>query len=205
MSSAINNQIGRQILKRLYAVLLPVFVLIFVIIPNYSRAQNGYAVTDRGANYRVMSKTTVENGTNRVQQYTELATGLNYTNSYGQWTESQEQISILPDGTATATNGQHQVYFPADIYDGVLEVVTPDGRHLQSRPLGVSYDDASNTMFIATLTNSIGVLTASNQVTYPNAFTDFKADLVCTYRRGGFECDLVFRQQPPRPGSIWLG
>jgi hypothetical protein len=184
--------------------LLPVFVIAVAIIPDFSRAQNGYAVTERGADYRVLQKTTIENGTNYVHQYTELATGLNYTNSYGQWTESKEEIDILPNGTAAAVQGQHKVYFPADIYDGVLEVVTPDGRHLKSRPLGVSYDDGSNTVFIATLTNSIGVLTASNQVTYPNAFTDIKADLVCTYRKSGFECDLVFREKPPTPDQYGL-
>jgi hypothetical protein len=47
-------------------------------------------------------------------------------------------------------------------------------------------------------------MTRSNQVTYPDAFTDFKADLVCTYRRGGFESDVVFRQQPPTPDQYGL-
>jgi len=44
----------------------------------------------------------------------------------------------------------------------------------------------------------------SNQVTYFDAFNTFKADLVCTYRRGGYECDLVFRQQPPTPDQFGL-
>ncbi len=167
-------------------------------------AQSDYTVTERGADYKVMQKTVVENGVTNVHRYTELATGMNYTNSLGQWTEAQEQITILPTGGAEAIQGRHQVYFPADIYDGVLEVVTPDGRHLQSRPLGVSYDDGSNTVFIATLKDAVGYLTSSNQVTYRDAFTGFKADLVCTYRRGGFECDLVFRQQPPTPDQYGL-
>ena len=68
----------------------------------------------------------------------------------------------------------------------------------------MSYDDGSNTVFIATLKSAQGYLTSSNQVTYRDAFTGFKADLVCTYRRGGFECDLVFRQQPPTPGDFGL-
>ena len=129
---------------------------------------------------------------------------MNYTNSQGQLTAAQEQITLLPTGGAAAVQGRHQVYFPANIYNGVLEVVTPDGRHLKSRPLGVSYDDGSNSVFIAVLTNSIGQLVDSNQVVYPGAFTGFKADLLCTYRRGGFECDLVFRQQPPTPDKYGL-
>ena len=179
------------------------FVLATIINANL-HAHSGYTVTARGLDYTVLEKTTVENGTNRLHRYVELATGLNYTNSYGQLVGSSEQISILPTGGAAAVQGQHKVYFPANIYNGVIEVVTPDGRHLRSRPLGVSYDDGSNTVFIATLKDAPGYLTASNQVTYRDAFTGFKADLVCTYRRGGFESDLVFRQQPPSPGDYGL-
>jgi hypothetical protein len=185
--------------------MFPALVLATIIICKQSAVQAaGYTVTERGADYNVWSKTTVENGTNRVHQYVELATGMNYTNNSGQWVESKEQITVLPGGGAAATQGRHQVYFPADIYNGVVEVVTPDGRHLKSRPLGISYDDGSNTVWIAQLKHSIGWLTRSNQVTYPDAFTDFRADLVCTYRRGGFESDVVFRQQPPTPDQYGL-
>jgi hypothetical protein len=192
-------------MKYIRVVLLPASILAAVLLPDLLHAQPaGFAITQRGADWRVLSKTTVENGTNHIHQYTELATGLNYTNSYGQLVESKEQITILSTGGAAATQGRHQVYFPADIYNGVLEVITPDGRHLKSRPLGVSYDDGNNTVFIATLKHAQGYLTSSNTVTYRDAFTGFKADLVCTYRRGGFECDLVFRQQPPAPGDYGL-
>lgn len=175
---------------------------IFTITQTF--AQSGYTVTERGPDWKVMQKTEVVNGTNRIHKYTELATGLHYTNAAGQLVESREQITILPQGGASATQGRHKVYFPGNIYNGVLEVVTPDGRHVKSRPLGVSYDDGSNTVFIATLKSAIGYLTSSNTITYRDAFDGIKADLVCTYRRGGFECDLVFRQQPPTPGDYGL-
>ncbi|MEI6196728.1 MAG: hypothetical protein WCS42_20615, partial [Verrucomicrobiota bacterium] len=192
-------------MKTIFIISLQTLAFCVAIITNFSHAQPaGYAVTQQGPDWRVLSKTTVEHGTNRTHFYTELATGLNFQNSFGQWTESKEQITILPTGGAAATQGRHQVYFPADIYNGVLEVVTPDGRHLRSRPLVVSYDDGSNTVFIAELKHAQGYLTSSNTVTYRDAFTGFKADLVATYRRGGFECDLVFRQQPPTPGDYGL-
>ena len=151
-----------------------------------------YRVVERGANHRVWQCETYEpraNGTfaTHVHKYTELATGLHYLKN-GQWVQSQEQIVILPDGSgAVATQGQHQVSFPADIYNGVIEMVTPDGKHLRARPLGISYDDGSGFVLIATLTNSVGqLLPSGNQVIYTNAFTEFAADLVCTYRaRGG--------------------
>jgi hypothetical protein len=122
----------------------------------------------------------------------------------GQWVESKEWIDILPNGTAVATNGQHQAVFPGDIYQGQIELVTPDGKHLKCRPLGLSYFDGNKTVLIAELTNSVGVVVGSNQVVYPNAFTDFKVDLRYTYTRGGFEQDVVLRQQPPTPESLGL-
>jgi len=163
-----------------------------------------YGVVSRGPDLKVWQKTVVENGVTNVHSYTELATGLNYTNEYGQLVDADETISILPNGGAIANHGRHTVSFPGDIGAGVLQVITPDGRQLQSRPYGVCYDDGSNTVCIATITNAIGYLTSSNQVTYRNAFSGLDADLVCTYRKGGFECDLVFRQQPPTPDQFGL-
>lgn len=193
-------------MKWIHSVLGRTTVLVsFLFTVTSALAQSdGYTVTERGPDWKVMQKTVVENGTNRVHRYTELATGLNYTNASGHWVESKEEITLLPTGGAAATQGRHKVYFPGNIYNGVLEVVTPDGRHLKSRPLGMCYDDGSNTVFIATLKSAQGYLTSSNTVTYRDAFDGFKADLICTYRRGGFECDLVFRQQPPTPGDYGL-
>jgi len=133
-----------------------------------------------------------------VHQYTELASGLCYQQN-GQWMDSQEQINIQSDGSAEATQGQHQAYFPSDIYKGPVTLVTPDGLHLQSEPLGLSYDDGTNTVFFAVLTNSVGELINSNQIIYPNAFVGVDADLIYTYKKSGFEQDVVFRQQPPAP------
>jgi len=68
-------------------------------ITTCAQAQTGgYSVVKRGPDYKVLQKTVVENGTNRTVRYTELATGMNYTNSQGQLTEAQEQITLLPTG-----------------------------------------------------------------------------------------------------------
>jgi hypothetical protein len=179
-------------------------VLLLGLFLSQAYSQHSYTVVDRGLDWKVLQKTEVVDGTNRVHQYTELATGLNYTNSDGELADASETITILPGGGATAMQGRHHVFFPANIYNGVIEIVTPDGRHLQSRSLGVTYDDGSNTVFIARLKSAVGYLTASNQVTYRDAFDGLKADLVCTYRKGGFESDLVFRQQPPTPDQYGL-
>src|SRR3984957_20238633 len=165
-----------------------------------------YSIVENEANSRVWQRVTYETGPNgeqrqHVHKYTELATGLNHLVN-GQWVESKEEIDVLPDGSAAATNGQHQVYFPADIYQGQIELVMPDGTQLHSRPMGMSYDDGTNTVLIAALTNSVGQLLSSNQVIYPNAFVGFNADLLYTYTKAGLEQDVVLRQQPPTPGSL---
>ncbi len=163
------------------------------------------------ANQNVWQRTTYETTpSGRIvahpHSYTELATGLNHlVNS--RWIASSEQIDIAPDGSsASATNGQHQAYFPGNIYQGTIQLVTPDGKTLQSQPIGLGYDDGSNAVLIAVLTNSTGaILPTGNQVIYTNAFAGgFAADLLYTYTKAGFEQDVVLREAPLTPESYGL-
>jgi len=173
--------------------------------------QNGtaYSIVQQDANSRVWAQTNYERLSSgemvpQVRTYTELGTGLNFQQG-NEWKESEERIEPQSTGGGAALSGQHKVYFPYDIYQGVIETVTPEGTHLQSRPLGISYFDGSNSVLIAELTNSVGqILASGNQVIYTNAFTDFAADLVITYRKGGMECDLILREQPPVPEQFGL-
>jgi hypothetical protein len=171
-------------------------------------APTPYTIISRDANSRVWERTTYDTlpsgkTVSYVHSYTELGTGLCYKQN-GRWVDSQEQINIQPDGTASATNGQHQVYFPVDIGNNVIKLVTSDGLVLQSQPLGLSYDDGINTVLIAELTNSVGQLISSNQVIYTNAFVGLDADLLYTYRKSGLEQDVIFRKQPPTPEEFGL-
>jgi hypothetical protein len=167
-----------------------------------------YGISVQDANSRVWQRTDYQISPSgevitNSHGYTEICSGLNHLVN-GKWVESSEQIDILPNGTAVATNGQHQAYFPGDIYQGQIELVTPDGQHLKSRPMGLSYFDGTKSVLIAELTNSIGVVVGNNQVIFPNAFTDFKVDLRYTYTKAGFEQDIILRQQPPTPESVGL-
>jgi hypothetical protein len=167
-----------------------------------------YAITAQDGNSRVWERTTYQtdpsgNLITNIQSYSELASGLNHWVN-GQWVASDQHIDILPNGTAVATNGQHQVTFPGDIYNGEIELVTPEGLQLESRPMGLSYFDGTNSVLIAELTNSIGQVLGDNQVIYTNAFTDFACDLRYTYTIGGFEQDIILREQPPTPESLGL-
>jgi alpha-tubulin suppressor-like RCC1 family protein len=198
------------------------WVLAFLLLPLLCWAQTAtsvqttvpwptsYTVVSRDANSCDWAGTNyIQGGPNgqviaKAHHYTELATGLNFRDPTGQWTPSKEEIDILPDGSAAATNGQHQAYFPADIYNGAIKLVTPDGLQLQSQPVGLSYDDGTQTVLIAELTNSIGQLVGPNQIIYTNAFIGIDADLLYTYTKAGFEQDVILDAQPPPPESYGL-
>jgi len=176
-----------------------------------------YAPVSVSANSRVMQRVTYQLGpsgqvVSRVHSYTELATGLNHLVN-GAWVPSSDQISLTPSGpaAAAATNGQHQVFFPEDIYEGVITCIASDGLQMQSRPLCIAYFDGTNRTLIGSLTNSVGqLLPSGNSVIYTNCFSDpddssFAADLLCTYRKSGFQADLIFRSRPVAPELLGLG
>lgn len=196
-----------------------------VLIPLVARTQTPatatnlqigtYTVIEQGPNHRVWQRVdyeTTESGYQvpHVHTYRELATGLNYWDTKANaWAASQEQIVPYADGGA-AVQGQHKVYFPYDLSQGILEMATPDGLVLKSQPLCVSYYDGTHRVIIAALTTAVGQLVESNQVLYPSAFTNIetgqilKMDLLYTYKKGGFEQDLIIRQQPPAPEAYGL-
>jgi uncharacterized repeat protein (TIGR03803 family) len=172
-------------------------------------AATDYKIIQQDGNSRVWRREIYSQMSNgevitNIQKYTELATGLNYQNDNGQWLASQEEIDLQPDGSAAAIQGQHQAYFPSDIYNGQIELVTPNGVHLKSQPAALSYDDGSHTVLIAVLTNSIGQIINKNEVIYTNAFSGVDADLVYLYTRSGLEQDIVLREQPPTPTTLGL-
>src|SRR6202789_4301049 len=103
-----------------------------VTVPHPSR----YAVVNQDGNSRVWQRQEYAAGLNggiatNTHSYTELATGLNHIVN-GQFVASSERIEILPDGSAAATQGQHHVYFPADILTGNIRSIGPDGVQLSS-------------------------------------------------------------------------
>jgi hypothetical protein len=173
----------------------------------------GYSVVARTSNSRTWEQSTStyraspsSRAVANKRRYVELATGLNHGGQNGTWEPSTETISLLPGAVGgAATNAPHNVFFPPDIYNGWIETLGPDGVQLKSRPLGISFFDGTNSTMLAFLTNSVGqILPSGNQVIYTNAFTDVSADLLCTFRKSGFECDLIFRSRPPSPSEFGM-
>jgi hypothetical protein len=176
-----------------------------------SQSPVNYVIGQQDANSRIWQKVVqsmdaqgnVVSETN--QAYVELATGLNHLVN-GQWVASREEIDISPGGdSASATNSQHQVYFPGDIYNGPIKLVTLDGQIMVSEPVGLAYFDGSNSVLLATVTNSTGaILPSRTEVIYTNVFagSGLYADLLYRNTKAGLEQNVVIGQQLPNP-STW--
>jgi hypothetical protein len=171
-----------------------------------------FSISQRSANDNVWERTTYEQLPSgdwipHIHRYQETATGLNFKNpETGEWEPSLEEIEIVPGG-AVAKRGQHKIIFAADLATvGAIDVETPDGQRLQSHLLGLAYFDkrSGQTVFIAEITNSIGQLISSNEVWYDDAFAGVKAGVRYTYRREGFEQDVILEEQPPIPEAFGL-
>ncbi len=190
---------GSYVLRGLALVLASITTL------NLHAQPAGFAVAERGADYKVLQKTTVEHGSNRVHQITELATGLHYLKN-GQWLESRDEIVVAPGG-ATAQRGPHKVNFSANLNTpAAIDLTARDGKHLRSHIVGLGfYDTASGqAVLIAELKDSFGLLYPPNHVIYTNAFTGLRADVRYTYTKAGFEQDVILREQPPAPEAYGL-
>lgn len=169
-----------------------------------------YAAVEQGANHRIWERTMYEPGPNgtiiaKKHRYTELSSGLNFWRD-GQWQPSRTEITLLPPGgefAAAATNGQHLAWFPLDISQGVIQLSTPDGRQMVSRPAGLFYEDDSNSVLLAVATNSVGELVGSNEVVYPNAF-GATASIRYKFTLAGFEQDVVVQGRLPDPATLGL-
>ncbi len=74
-----------------------------------------YVCVARGPNSKVWQRDILRTNASGIvrtnhQSYTELATGLE-VNRGGNWVAASEEIALLPDGSAAATNGQSQAFF----------------------------------------------------------------------------------------------
>ena len=169
-----------------------------------------YSVVARGADYRLWQRVEWEptrsgRSIPHTHSYTEISTSMHYLQD-GHWLETKEEIEIVEKG-ALATKGPHKVSFAANINSPVsVEVRTPDNKRLKIRPLGLAYYDfhTGTNILIAELKDSEGLLLGTNQVIYPDAFTDFRADVRYTYKKSGLEQDVILRQRPPSPEAYGL-
>src|SRR5258708_7261097 len=170
-----------------------------------------YSVATRGPHERVWQRIALQTNelgkvSSITNSYKEIATGLGHLVN-GAWADSSDQITITSTG-AEATNCQHQVTFLGNInVRGAVDLVTPDGKHLTSTIIGISYLDSASgsNVMISEIKDSYGqLLPSGNQALYPDAFTDFRADVLYQNSIAGLEQSAIRRQQQPSPAVFGL-
>ena len=166
----------------------------------------------RSAHERVLeivSSESTENGSilSSTNSIIELATGLHYRNEQGEWQESEEIFEIVP-GAARAWKGHHRVTLASNPNTpAAVQHRLPDGRLLSSHVYGIGwYDTASGeSVLLAGISDTQGVLTEDNVVVYPNALKgNASASIRYTYTKSGFEQDVVLLTAPPPPEAFGL-
>jgi hypothetical protein len=141
----------------------------------------------------------------QTNSYTELASGLCYLTNQ-QWADSSEVIDTVADGAA-ASHAGHSVHFAGNINTPkAIHLVAPDGKVFDSRVWGLSYWDSASgqSVLLAPLQDSQGVLSGNNRVVYPNAFQGLRADIEYIFTKSGLEQNIIVREQIPTPASVGL-
>jgi len=170
-------------------------------------------LVDRGPNTDVIEwNSLVTNSSGRVvtkaHRFTRLETGLNYwqpgknSGEKGQWVPSSEQFRVSGKGVI-ADKGQYQV----SITSLGADIVSPEGRTISTRTLGLAYITADSSVWVAQFREVDGTLSDDlKSVVFEDAFDGLKADLRMTYGKWGFESDVILRECPPLlPSDFQLG
>ena len=171
-------------------------------------------VVERGPHHQVVQSVTLtrdEQGllATLTNSFAQLTPGLNWFNPQTQaYEETQEKFEITRDGYAVAQRGPHKLILAPNVAtSGAVDLLTSDGQRFRSHVFGISYFNpvTGQSELIAEVKDTIGELVATNQVVYPDAFTDFSADLRVTYGKFGIEADVILRERPPPPSPEVAG
>ncbi|PWU09575.1 MAG: hypothetical protein C5B50_27065, partial [Verrucomicrobia bacterium] len=126
------------------------------------------------------------------RRITSVASGMNYWDGV-QWSPSQSRFEVRSN-YFVSDKTYCRVQLAPDLNTvGAVTASTPDGTTLVSTPIAVAIYSPSTgeQQVIGTITNSAGVLSSTNVVTYENAFSGISASLVYRIERGSFHQDLV--------------
>ncbi len=170
-----------------------------------------HLVSDRGPHWQTVQDVIPYQDAQGIWQYqtntyVHLEPGLNYRTTDGGWTNTVPQFELSSLG-AVASKGQHKFTLPANLNGSQpVMLVLPDGKKVTSRPHGLAYFDASTgqAVLIGQLKDCQGFQISTNQILYPDAFTDILADVRYTYSAAGVEQDIVLRQAPSPPETFGL-
>jgi hypothetical protein len=124
----------------------------------------------------------------------------------GESTIVKQEIRLEND-SAIADYGLLKVYFPADITESPITIITPDGRKLQCRATFLALLDnaTGKSVLLGQVRKSEGQLVGDNSVIYPNAFESINADIRLRYTKYSLEQDIILKDNPKIPAEFESG
>ncbi|MCC6234313.1 MAG: hypothetical protein IT580_16845 [Verrucomicrobiales bacterium] len=141
----------------------------------------------------------------QLRWYTMLETGLNYQEN-GIWLPSEAQVVPCPEGAA-AIKGQQKITFAHNIAQrGAIRITGSEGTIIKNNPVGLYFHDrrSGDSVRLATIRPTVGVIIPPNQVLYRDAFEGLRADLLYTYQKDQFEADVILRERPREPETFGM-
>ena len=143
----------------------------------------------------------------RSSRYTEVASGLNYQDTFGEWHRSDP--SFVPNGSGgfESLTTAHRLRLSANLNtDAAVEFTTEDGIVLRSAPLALAYFDPASgeSVTIAELHDVAPTQTQTNEVVYADAFQGLFASVRYRNLLDGIHQDIVLHEAPPGPEKFGL-
>ncbi len=183
-----------------------VALMLVLLAASPLRAANGAYVVGRGAHSRIIQTVSTDaRGRTVASAYVEMEGGMHYWDN-GQWQETQERFEVHPEG-AVAKLGPHKVILSPNLHTlGAVDLLTSDNKRLRSHVLGLCYLDVvtGKRVVIGGVKDCNGELLPPNRVIYRDAFNDVRADVLYTYKKAGFEQDVILREPLAAPEEYGL-
>jgi len=153
------------------------------------RDNSPYALVGVGPDERIWSA----GDSQSARRIVEIGTGLNYWDGQN-WVPSEPIFEATPNGFV-ADRIQHKVRILDNLNQPeAVTVITPDGITLHSTPvaIGLYSPESGQSVIIASIKDSTGVLVDDRRVVYEDAFSGAVcADVVYTIDRDSFSQDVV--------------
>lgn len=169
------------------------------------------AEIERGPHHRVVEAVEHARGedgnelatTNRI---VELTTGMNaWSEAEARWIPADPTIRIV-NGEGRVGGTHHKASFSGNINDprGAVGIVTPDGKRIRIRTVGLIYRDAESgeSVLFAPVKNAQGQTDEATTVLYEDAFENIRSDIRMRSMLAGVESDVLIREQLPSP-ALW--